>query len=177
GSKLSDDEYAIGKTIKGWIRSLDLKNRRVGLTLHEMPDDDPWKNIGDTFQIDNVIEGIIEESTQYGVFVELKPGLTGLMPLSELKKLGFKNVDTEFKNQATITVKITAIDENRQRISLLPNEIPEHIVPETNKPVKKKTRNKRKEKPAESQNGNDQNGGVTAFGELLAAALNSSDDE
>ncbi|MCA9735885.1 30S ribosomal protein S1, partial [candidate division KSB1 bacterium] len=176
-TKLGDADYAIGKTLTGWIRSLDIKNRRVGLTLHEMPSDDPWQNISEKFQVGSIIEGTIEESTQYGVFVELMPGLTGLMPLSELKKIGYKDMSTEFKAQDAVTVKITAIDEKRQRISLLPNEIPEHIVPEAKKPSKKKPHGKKREKPAEPQNGSEQNGGITAFGELLAAALNNSDDQ
>lgn len=173
---LDDAEYAIGQKIEGWVRSIDLDNKRVGLTLHEMPSDDPWATISQNFQVDAVYEGTIEESTQFGVFVELQPGLTGLMPLSELKKLGYKNVDTEFTAQNKIKVKITAIDENRQRISLLPDNVPEHIVAEAAKTPRKKMRPKRKEKVAEMQNGSNDGGSVTAFGELLAAALHKTDD-
>ncbi len=173
---LDDGAYAIGNKIEGWIRSIDLDNKRVGLTLHEMPSDNPWTTIGETYTVGGVFEGTIEESTQFGVFVELQPGLTGLMPLSELKKIGYKNIDSEFKAQDIIKVKITAIDENRQRISLLPNEVPEHIVAEASKPQRKKSKSKKKDRAPEPQNENNANGGVTAFGELLAAALHKTEE-
>ncbi|KAA3616224.1 MAG: S1 RNA-binding domain-containing protein [Calditrichaeota bacterium] len=175
-TELADEKYAIGNKLNGWIRSVDLENKRVGLTLHEMPSNDPWASINENYKTDDVFEGTVEESTQFGVFIELQPGLTGLMPLSELKKLGFKSIDSEFKPQEKLKVKITAIDEGRQRISLLPVEIPEHIVPETKKPGKKKARPKKKEKSVEAPNGSAPNGGVTAFGEVLAAALNKTDE-
>lgn len=164
---LDDPRYAIGQTVDGWIRSVDLQNRRVSLTLRESKALNKWDSLPEKYAVNSVFEGKIEESTKFGVFVELEPGLTGLMPLSELRRLGFKNPDKAFEVGSTIEVRITALDKERRRISLIPQEVPEHPAPESGKARRKKRKGNKKDEPTAKEN----NGSITEFGARLAAAL------
>ncbi len=169
GTSLEDEEYAIGKKLEGWIRSVDLERKRAGLTLHEIPGEDPWKHIPEKYKIGTTVDGTIEEATRFGVFVLLEPGVTGLMPMSELRRAGIKNPEQEYQPQSPLRVTVTAIDEERKRISLLPedkadavSEAPAKKAGGTGKKKKSATRQKQQNKPE---------GGVSEFGALLAAAL------
>lgn len=169
----NDTRYDVGMKVEGWLRGIDLENRRVSLTLREDENPKIWDNLPEKYAVDNVLEGKIEEVTKYGVFVELEPGLTGLMPLSELKKLGFHALQNEFKASDSLKVKITALDTERKRISLAPQDIqPHHSGPVNGEPRRKKSAAKRRtaKRSAPSHHG-DSKGSVTNFGARLAAAL------
>ncbi|MFQ5630491.1 MAG: S1 RNA-binding domain-containing protein, partial [bacterium] len=176
-TELSDPQYDIGQTVEGWIRSIDLENKRVSLTLRESAVKNIWNNLPEDYTVDSVVEGKVEEATKYGVFVELQPGLTGLMPLSELKKIGFKNPEQDFPAGTELKVKISAMDSSRRRISLLPEGIspPEGTEAETLAEKPRRKRHSRSEKRGK-QNAGGANGSVTQFGSVLAAALKDKDD-
>ncbi|MFQ5632756.1 MAG: S1 RNA-binding domain-containing protein, partial [bacterium] len=177
-TELSDPLYDVGQTVEGWIRSIDLNNKRVSLTLRETAVKNIWENLPEQYAVDHIVEGKVEEATKYGVFVELEPGLTGLMPLSELKKMGFKNPEQDFPTGAALQVKISALDSNRRRISLLPEGMtpPEGTEAETQEEKPKRKRRSRSEKQGRQRAGNANGSSVTPFGSILAAALKDKDE-
>ena len=170
GTSLDDEEYAIGKKLEGWIRSVDVERKRAGLTLHEIPGEDPWKHIPEKYKIGTTIDGTVEEATRFGVFVLLEPGVTGLMPMSELRRAGVKNPEQEYQPQTPLRVTVTAIDEERKRISLLPED--KAAAASSEAPAKKNAGAGKKKKGAPRQKQQSKSeGGVSEFGALLAAAL------
>jgi small subunit ribosomal protein S1 len=175
-TELGDAPYDIGQTVDGWIRSIDSENKRVSLTLRESSVKNIWDQLPEQYAINNVVEGKVEETTKYGVFVELEPGLTGLMPLSELKKLGFMNPQQDFPTDMALKAKITAIDSDRKRISLLPEDVIPTEAPEKDAPSEKPKRSRRKTNKQRKGSVDGTNGSVTQFGEILAAALKDKND-
>lgn len=173
-TELSDERYAVGQTLEGWIRLIDPENKRVSLTLRQEATSDVWDKLQESFKIDDVIEGTIEEATKYGVFVELRPGITGLMPLSELKKLGFRNIEKDFPPESKVKVQITAIDSERKRISLVPHDVaPAEAAPAAAQDGRRRSKKKKRVRPEEAprRSHSESQGGMTEFGALLAAAL------
>ncbi len=175
GTDMSNEIYKIGSTVSGRIRAIDVQNKRVSLTLRESEDQSIWHNLPEKYAVDAVLEGKVEESTKFGVFVELEPGLTGLMPLSELKKLGVSNPDEEYPPKSELKVRITALDPSRKRISLLPDglEVPEGVSFERERAPRQKRRaqNKPKRNGVQHKTGDNNQGGVSSFGMLLKEAL------
>jgi small subunit ribosomal protein S1 len=118
GLEMDAPELEMGETVRGWVRDVDAENRRIGLTMRQMPDRDPWDRIEMRYQEGQTIEGTVENGTDFGVFVELEPGLSGLIPISELG-LG-RDVDprSAFTPGEKLELKLMALDPNRRRISL-----------------------------------------------------------
>jgi len=118
GVELSSPEVAVGSSVHGWIREIDTDNHRISLTMRRLPDRDPWERIEMRYQEGQVVEGTVENGADFGVFVELEPGLSGLIPISELGVERDTDPRTVFSPGEKIKVKLMAVDANRQRISL-----------------------------------------------------------
>ena len=118
GMNLESEELADGATLNGWIKEVDLENRRIGLTLRRLPDRDPWERIEMRSQEGQTVEGLVEHGTDFGVFVELEPGVSALIPMSETGLDRGADPRAAFDPGAKILTMVMSVDGNRQRISL-----------------------------------------------------------
>lgn len=118
GLELDATELGVGETIRGWVREVDVDNRRIGLTMRQMPDRDPWERIEMRYQEGQTVEGTVENGADFGVFVELEPGLSGLIPISELGLAKDGDPRTAFAPGEKLQLKLMGLDPNRRRISL-----------------------------------------------------------
>jgi small subunit ribosomal protein S1 len=118
GVELGAPELEVGSSIQGWVREVDVENHRIGLTMRRLPDRDPWERIDMRYQEGQVVEGTVENGADFGVFVELEPGLSGLIPIPELGVERGTDPRTVFTPGEKIKVKVMTLDPNRQRISL-----------------------------------------------------------
>ena len=118
GQDLKSEEFQEGQTINGWIKDVDRGNHRIGLTLRRVPDRDPWERIGMRYQEGQTVEGTVEHGVDFGVFVELEPGVSALIPMSESGLERGADPREFFKPGQKVVTKVMAVDGNRQRISL-----------------------------------------------------------
>jgi small subunit ribosomal protein S1 len=118
GVELGAPELEVGTSIQGWVREVDVENHRIGLTMRRLPDRDPWERIDMRYQEGQVVEGTVENGADFGVFVELEPGLSGLIPIPELGVERGTDPRTVFTPGEKIKVKVMTLDPGRQRISL-----------------------------------------------------------
>jgi len=118
GVELGSEDVAVGATVQGWVREIDLENHRIGLTMRRLPDRDPWERIEMRYQEGQVVEGTVENGADFGVFVELEPGLSGLIPISELGVERGTDPRSVYQPGEKLNVKVMALDPSRQRISL-----------------------------------------------------------
>ncbi|MCD4749536.1 MAG: S1 RNA-binding domain-containing protein [Thermoanaerobaculales bacterium] len=118
GTDLNSEEVQEGQTINGWVKEIDLENRRIGLTLRRLPDREPWERIGMRYQEGQTVEGMVEHGTDFGVFVELEPGVSALIPMSETGLERGVDPREVFSPGEKIVTKVMSVDESRQRISL-----------------------------------------------------------
>ncbi|HVT04361.1 MAG TPA: S1 RNA-binding domain-containing protein [Thermoanaerobaculia bacterium] len=118
GLKANDPSLAIGSSVSGWVREVDPERRRLSLALREISVNDPWENAATKYPVGRVIEGTVERASGPGVFVQLEPGLTGLVPISELSVPPGADIARLHKPGAKLTVKIMNFDAERKRISL-----------------------------------------------------------
>ncbi len=118
GMDLDSEELAEGATVEGWIRECDPEHERIGLTLREVPDHDPWERIEMHYQEGQVVEGTVENGAPFGVFVEVEPGLSALIPASELGMGREVDPKTALEPGTKVSAKVLSIDPERRRMSL-----------------------------------------------------------
>ena len=79
---------------------------------------EPWSVINEKYQIGQVVTGKVVQIKEYGAFVELEPGLDGLVHISEVAHKRVNDIADELTVGQTVDAKILDIDTERKRISL-----------------------------------------------------------
>jgi small subunit ribosomal protein S1 len=108
----------IGQTVKVQIIRVNQDTHRISLGMKQL-ESDPWDAIGAKYPIDTKVVGRITNITDYGAFVELEPGIEGLIHVSEMSWTK-KNVHPG-KIVATsqeVEVIVLEVDPSKRRISL-----------------------------------------------------------
>lgn len=120
GKSMSHPAFATGEEIEGWIVEVAPKRRRIALSLREVPASDPWKDLGKQYVEGAEVEGKVEQVSRFGIFVELEPGLTGLLPMSAVKLPEGGLARRTYPPGREIKVVIESIDRKRRRLGLAP---------------------------------------------------------
>ena len=79
---------------------------------------EPWTVIDENYQVGQVVKGKVVQIKEYGCFVELEPGLDGLVHISEVSHKRVTNINDELSVGDIVEAKILDIDKERKRISL-----------------------------------------------------------
>jgi len=111
------DRVSKGDEVDVKVLSVDQDRERVSLSIKEtLPG--PWENVEEEFPAGSVVTGTVKRITDFGAFVELKPGVEGLIHISEL---AHKHVETPHEvvvAEEEVEVKVLDVDSDRQRVSL-----------------------------------------------------------
>ncbi|MDA8017168.1 MAG: S1 RNA-binding domain-containing protein [Thermoanaerobaculia bacterium] len=116
GKSLESDEVSEGLEVEGWVHEVDRKRRRLSLSMRPVAEGNPWQGITDRYPEGELVTGTVERVADFGAFIELEPGLTGLLPFSMLGGVG--NPKRQYHAGKEVSVKVLAIDTGRKRISL-----------------------------------------------------------
>ncbi|HEY8751840.1 MAG TPA: S1 RNA-binding domain-containing protein [Tepidisphaeraceae bacterium] len=106
-----------GDTIKLVVISLDPTQKRMSFSLKQAGPD-PWSQVKDRYALDMVVPGKVTRVVDFGAFVELEPGLEGLVHISELAGHRVRAVSDVVKPGDEVQVRILEIDKDARRISL-----------------------------------------------------------
>jgi small subunit ribosomal protein S1 len=107
-----------GDTVQCVILSVDQDRKRVALGMKQMATD-PWEgDIPGRYHPGDVKSGKVTKLTNFGVFVELEPGLEGLLHISELADHKVENPEDAVKVGDTIEVRILRVDPADRKIGL-----------------------------------------------------------
>ncbi len=120
GKSMSHPAFATGEEVEGWIVEVAPKRRRIALSLREVPASDPWKDLGKQYVEGAEVEGKVEQVSRFGIFVELEPGLTGLLPMSAVKLPEGGLARRTYPPGREIKVVIESVDRKRRRLGLAP---------------------------------------------------------
>jgi len=106
----------IGETVELVVREID--GDKVSLSLKHLSKD-PWQGIAERYPEGTVVRGTVTGTPKYGAFVELEPGVEGLVHISELSwTRRIKKPSEVVKKGEPIEVKVLNVDPDRRRISL-----------------------------------------------------------
>jgi len=110
--------YKVGDTIEALVVSLDKENRRMSLSIKQL-EKNPWDTITDQFTVGQHIKGKISNITDFGIFVQLIPGVDGLVHISDLSWTEHvKHPADMFKKGDEVEAVITDINKQKKKISL-----------------------------------------------------------
>ena len=127
--KHPEEALSIGEKISVKILSMNEEKEKISLGLKQNTPE-PWSVIDEKYEVGQVIEGKVVQIKEYGAFVELEPGLDGLVHISEVAHKRVENINNELQVGQVVNVKILEIDKDRKRISLSIRETIEPPTPE-----------------------------------------------
>ncbi len=109
---------SIGETIKVQVIKINKETHRISLGMKQLQDD-PWDSVEAKFPIESVHTGRVTNITDYGAFVELEPGVEGLVHVSEMSWTK-KNVHPGkiVSTSQEVEVMVLEIDQAKRRVSL-----------------------------------------------------------
>lgn len=109
---------AVGDTVEAIVLSVDKENRKIALGIKQT-EVNPWLLVEEKYEIGSSIEGKVRNITDYGVFVELEPGIDGMIHISDISWLKKVNHPSEFfKKNQVVQAKVLSIDQANRKISL-----------------------------------------------------------
>ncbi|MCS7006156.1 MAG: 30S ribosomal protein S1 [Gaiellaceae bacterium] len=107
----------IGQRVKVKVLDIDRERQRISLGLKQTQTD-PWQQVLDHYREGDVVEGRVAKVVTFGAFVEILPGVEGLVHISELAPHHVENPREIVAQGQPVNVRILEIDAERRRLSL-----------------------------------------------------------
>jgi ribosomal protein S1 len=108
------EAYHEGQRIKVKVLSVDRDRQRIALSIKALAPD-PWEIAPEKYEEGTLVEGKVTQVVDFGIFVELEPGVEGLLHNSELGDVEQRN---ELAQGEGILVKVIRVEPDRRRIGL-----------------------------------------------------------
>ncbi len=110
--------FKLGDEHEAKIVTLDKTSRKMSLSIKQLSPD-PWNDIEVKFPVESRHKGLVKNITPYGVFVELAPGIGGMIHISDLSWLKRFNHPSEYvKVGEHIDIVILSIDKDNRKLQL-----------------------------------------------------------
>jgi small subunit ribosomal protein S1 len=111
-----------GQKVQVKVLSIDRDNERISLSIKEtLPG--PWENIADKVKAGDVLDGTVKRLVSFGAFVEILPGVEGLVHISQISNKHIGTPHEVLSENEEVKVKVLDVNENEQRISLSIREL------------------------------------------------------
>lgn len=108
----------VGDKVKVMVLEIDHEKQEISLGMKQA-DSNPWDTIKDKYPVGAKVKGKVKNLTNYGAFVELEPGIEGLLHVNDIswtKKL--THPSSELQKDQEVECQVLEVDRERQRISL-----------------------------------------------------------
>jgi len=110
--------FNVNETVEAVVISLDKENRRMSLSVKQL-EKNPWEAVAQEFKVGEKIKGTVSNVTDFGVFVQLKPGIDGLVHVSDLSWTEhIEHPGSIYKKDQSIEAVVLGIDTSNKKISL-----------------------------------------------------------
>jgi small subunit ribosomal protein S1 len=107
----------IGQEVQVKVLDIDRERQRISLGLKQTQSD-PWQQVVDMYDQGDVIEGKVTKVVTFGAFIEVVPGVEGLVHISELAQHHVENPREVVTQGESVRAKIIEMDPERRRLSL-----------------------------------------------------------
>ena len=111
------DHVEVGQTVQVKVLKVDRENERVGLGMKQVTPD-PWDDAHMRYTAGEQVTGKVVRTTDFGAFVELEPGIEGLLPIGEMSWKRIRYATDVVREGQMIRLMILDVDPNKQRLSL-----------------------------------------------------------
>lgn len=124
--KSPEEVVKVGDVVKVKVRAVDREAERISLSIKDtLPS--PFEVIDEKFSVGDTVTGKVVRLAQFGAFVEIAPGLQGLVHISQISHEHIGNPDEVLQRGQEVQVKILSIDKEEERISLSIKETIEQV--------------------------------------------------
>jgi len=137
-----------GEEIEVKVLKVDKDNEKISLGLKQVLPD-PWDSVENKYKPGDIIAVKVVRIAPFGAFVELEPGVEGLIHISHLAKHHVEKPEDVVKEGEEVNVKVLTIDKDEKRIRLSMREA------EKEKPVKKEPHEKKSDNKTEASAADD----------------------
>lgn len=120
----ASDVVSEGETIEVEVLSVDRDNERISLSRKNLLPG-PWENIGERVSSGDVVEGTVKRLVNFGAFVEVFPGVEGLVHISQIANRHIGTPEEVLEEGQQVQVKVLDVDEQEERMSLSIRELEE----------------------------------------------------
>ncbi|MEK9198019.1 30S ribosomal protein S1 [Ureibacillus sp. 179-F W5.1 NHS] len=118
-----------GQAVKVKVLSVDPENERISLSIKDtLPG--PWSNIEERVSKGSVLTGTVKRLVSFGAFVEVFPGVEGLVHISQISHKHINTPHEELKESQEVDVKVLDVNEAEKRLSLSIKELQTNPVKE-----------------------------------------------
>lgn len=112
-----EDVLSVGQEIDVYVISFDPEKRKISLGYRKA-EDNPWLKFTSAYQVGDVAKVRIVKLMPFGAFAEVVPGVDGLIHISQIANRRIAKPDEVLSVGQEVDAKITAIDNDKQKISL-----------------------------------------------------------
>jgi len=117
-----------GQELETQILNVDRENKRISLGLKQIQPD-PWATVAQRYPMGSRITGKVVRLTDFGAFVELEPGIDGLLHISQMSSRPISRPDEMVSVGDELTLLVIRVDPNERRIGLSLKELAHAIAP------------------------------------------------
>ncbi len=113
-----DKVLKLGQQLQVKVLKFDPSVQRISLGLKQLTQH-PWSGVAQKYPVNTLVKGKVTSLTAFGAFVEIEPGIEGLLHVSELSwKERAAKPEEVLKPQQEVTVRIIAVDAQKEKLSL-----------------------------------------------------------
>ena len=114
-----------GQEVQVKVLAVDRDNERISLSIKEtLPG--PWSQMGEKVKQGDVLEGTVQRLVSFGAFVEITPGVEGLVHISQISHKHIGTPHEVLEEGQTVKVKVLDVNEDEERISLSIRDLEEN---------------------------------------------------
>lgn len=125
----ASDKLKVGEEVQAKVISVNPESGRVSLSIKDTLAG-PWDNIEERAAVGSVLDGLVKRLTAFGAFVELFPGVEGLVHISQIAHQHIATPHEVLKEGQEVQVKVLEVHPEQQRISLSIKALQEAPKPE-----------------------------------------------
>ncbi len=114
-----EEMLAVGDDVSVKIKDLSFENRRISLSMRDA-EGDPWAEVVEKFAVGSMVEGTVESQAKFGFFINLAPGITGLLPHAVIKNAENAKELSSLEKGQSVTLMVQSVDKGARRIGLAP---------------------------------------------------------
>jgi small subunit ribosomal protein S1 len=118
------DVLKIGDRIKVYILNVDKENKKISLSMKKLMED-PWSNADVKYPVGNIVLGKVARFASFGAFVELEPGIDGLVHISQITHKRINKPEEALQIGQTVKAKILDVNKENKKIGLSIKEVVE----------------------------------------------------
>lgn len=118
------DVVSVGDKVKVKVLNVDKEKQKISLSIKAtLPG--PWENISEKAPKNSILKGVVKRIVSYGAFVEVFPGVEGLVHISQMSNKHIATPNEVIKEGQEVEVKVLDVNEQEKRLSLSMKDLEE----------------------------------------------------